>query len=109
MTEIAYTVIAETDSEATMRAYVDWLTGGHIRDVINAGASSAALILLDSEEDGIHRAEMRYVFGSREAFEAYERGPAVALREEGISLFGPKSEHPVRFRRTLGGVVAVLP
>ena len=109
MTEIAYSVIAETDSEATMRAYVDWLTGGHIQDVIDAGARSACLVLMDEADDGIYRAEMRYLFGSRSEFETYERGPAVGLRSEGIALFGPESEHPIRFRRTLGGVAAVLP
>jgi len=109
MTAIAYTVIAETNSEATMRAYVDWLSSGHIRDVIESGAQSATLVRLDKSEDGMHRAEVRYVFGSRNAFEAYEAGPAVALREDGIRLFGPQSEHTVGFRRTLGGVVSVLP
>ena len=109
MTEIAYTVIAETDSEATMRAYVEWLVGGHIRDVIKGGAKSASLVLIDQGTDHAHRVEMRYVFGSRAEFDAYERGPAVALRAEGAALFGAESEHPIRFQRTLGGVVAVLP
>lgn len=92
-----------------MRAYVDWLVGGHIRDVIDAGAQSGTLVRLDPTDGGTHRAEMRYLFESREAFVAYEQGPAVALRAEGIGLFGPQSEHPIRFQRTQGGVVAVLP
>lgn len=109
MSTIAYTVIAETDSEASIRAYVDWLTRGHIRDVIQAGALSGTVVRLDRAEGAPFAAEARYMFGSREDFQRYESGPAVALRAEGIALFGPQSEHPMRFRRTLGGVVATLP
>lgn len=105
---LAYTVIAETDSEAAMRAYVNWLTLGHIEAVIEAGALSATLIRHDLVPGSPLRAEVRYMFGSREAFEAYEQGPAVALRAEGAALFGPQSEHPIRFARTLGGVVQHL-
>ncbi len=109
MSTIAYTVIAETESEASMRAYVAWLIQGHIRDVIQAGALSGTVVRHDHTEGATFTAEARYVFGSREAFQRYEAGPAVALRAEGIALFGPQSEHPMRFRRTLGGVLAALP
>lgn len=109
MSTIAYTVTAQADSEAALRAYVDWLTGGHIQDVIAAGALSGTLIRLDPTPESPLRAEVRYVFESRSAFEAYERGPAVVLRAEGLALFGPQSEHPLRFSRTLGGVVQHLP
>lgn len=108
VTTIAYTVIAETDSEAAMRAYVGWLTGGHIRDVVVAGAVSGTLICLDRDPDRPFRSEVRYMFSSRESFGAYEHGPAAALRAEGLALFGPDSEHPIRFSRTLGGVVQHL-
>ena len=109
MSTIAYTVIAETESEAYIRAYVDWLTRGHIRDVIQAGAISGTVVRIDRADGAPFAAEARYLFGSREDFQQYETGPAMALRAEGIALFGPQSEHPMRFRRTLGGVVATLP
>ncbi len=109
MSTFAYTVIAETESEASLRAYVRWLMNGHINDVIEAGALSGVLTMHEPTDQGLYVSEVRYMFASKEAFEAYERGPAVSLRAEGIALFGPKSEHPVRFRRTLGGVVAVFP
>ena len=109
MSTIAYTVIAETESEASIRAYVDLLTRGHIRDVIQCGAISGTVVRIDRADGAPFAAEARYLFGSREDFQQYETGPAMALRAEGIALFGPQSEHPMRFRRTLGGVVATLP
>lgn len=54
----------------------------------------------------MHRAEVRYMFDSEAAFRAYEAGPAVSLRAEGIALFGPESEHSVRFERTVGIVLS---
>lgn len=109
MSRVAYTVIAETDSEGSIRAYVDWLARGHIAEVVEAGALSGQAIRLETQPGQSYRAEARYVFGSMEAFRAYEAGPAVRLRAEGIGLFGPESPNPMRFIRTLGLIAANLP
>lgn len=109
MSTLAYTVIAETDSEDSIRAYADWLIGGHIAEVVRAGALSGMVVRHDREPGKPFRAEVRYTFGSREAFRAYEAGPAAGLRAEGLALFGPESAHPIRFTRTLGEIVANIP
>ena len=101
-----YAVTAETDSPDAARAYRAWLKGGHIRDVLRGGAVRGELIELDPEPGGPIRIQSRYTFPSRAIFELYERNHAPALREEGIRLFGPKSEHPMRFIRTQGNIIA---
>ena len=106
MGQIAYTVIAETDDESAATAFEAWLVGGHIADVVAAGAESGQLVAIDREASDSHRFEVRYIFGSRKSFLRYEQGPAIALRDEGVALFGPESEHPVRFTRTVGTVAA---
>lgn len=106
MDQIAYTVIAETDSKATADRFVDWLVKGHIADVVKAGALSGQLVSMEQDSPNQHRLEVRYVFGSRGEFDAYESGPAVALRAEGVVLFGPESPSPISFQRTIGRVVA---
>jgi hypothetical protein len=102
--QIAYTVIAETKSSADACAFATWLNDGHISDVVKAGAVSGQLVSFDSDSNGIHRFEVRYIFDSIEQFGAYEDGPAHLLRDEGIALFGPESEHPIRFQRTVGQI-----
>jgi hypothetical protein len=77
--------------------FIAWLAGGHLADVVKAGALDAELV--DFEDfvefgpetaDAIGEVESRYHFASREAFEAYAAGPAVALRAEGMAKFPPE-------------------
>ncbi|GAB5495341.1 MAG: hypothetical protein Phyf2KO_04210 [Phycisphaerales bacterium] len=102
---VAYTVIAETDCSDSAESFADWLLSGHIADVVQAGALSGSLVKIDTDDSQLHRFEVRYMFASEADFRAYEAGPAVSLRAEGIALFGPDSEHSVRFERTLGTVL----
>lgn len=92
---LVYTVRIEAPSEALRREILAWLEDDHAGDVVRAGALDAEVTLLD---DGA--LECRYRFASREAFEAYEAGPAAALRADGRARFGP--ERGVRMSRTLG-------
>jgi len=101
-----YTVTAETESPDAAEAYRAWLLGGHIQSVIEGGASRGELIQIESEPGDPIRIQSRYIFQSREMFETYEREYASALREEGIRLFGPKSEHPMLFSRTHSNIIA---
>ncbi len=92
---LVYTVRIEAPSEAVRGELLAWLEDDHAADVVRAGALDAEVTLLD---DGA--LECRYRFASREAFEAYEAGPAVALREDGRARFGP--DRGVRMSRTVG-------
>lgn len=95
--EFAYTVRCTAATREIAEAFRTWLATGHLRDVCDAGASRAEVVVL---EDGL-TSESRYTFDSRAAFEAYERDHAARLRAEGLALF-PTG---VSFTRTTGDVV----
>lgn len=94
-----YTVTAELPSADIAREFLAWLEDDHLREVVAAGALDGEATLLDG--DG-HVVECRYRFASREAFAAYEAGPAEALRADGRARFGP--ERGVKMRRATGEV-----
>ncbi len=79
---LIYSVRTEFDDAQTRRRYLDWLTLGHCEAVVEAGARSFEIV---SYDDG--SVETQYEFASREAFAAYEAGPAVALRADGKAKF----------------------
>lgn len=110
MPAIIYTVTASipasdpASAQATAREFLGWLTGGHTAEVIAGGATSASVVVLDPEPDEQApptRIETRYRFPSRAAFDAYEAGPAIPLREDGRSRFGGR----VAFERRVGEVI----
>lgn len=104
MPRIAYTVTATLPDEPTMRKYAAWLSDGHLQDVLNAGAASAQLVILDADPtDPPHRVQSDYIFHSRESFDSYTNEKAPALRAQGLALFGPDSG--VTFSRTVGSIL----
>lgn len=101
MMAMAYSVSATCPDEATRDEYVAWLRGGHVDAVIAGGADSATIVVFEGEARP--RAEVRYVFSSRERYERYLREHAPGLRAEGLAKFPP--ERGVVFARTLGHLV----
>jgi hypothetical protein len=99
MAEFYYSVTATLPDEPTAQRFIDWLAHGHIADVVKAGARSGRAIRLDPGGDAAIRVETQYVFASRAAYEAYDAGPAVALRAEGVEKFGDAG---VAFERRTG-------
>lgn len=95
---IRYGVRIETPSLAIADELLVWLTHDHVGEVVRAGAIDAEVVQL---EPTIF--EVRYRFASREAFDAYDRGPAERLRAEGRARFGP--ERGVRMSRSIGEIV----
>lgn len=95
---ISYVVRVSCDTEAHRARMEAWLLGGHLADVVAAGALSATLLRYD---DAPLVLDADYRFASREAFAAYERDHAPRLRAEGKTLF-PEG---VRFERRLGDVL----
>lgn len=103
---VAYTVIAAFPDEVTRGDYLEWLRSEHIAEVIEAGAASATVVRLDRgrAEEPI-AVEVRYLFASREALDAYVRERAPALRAKGLARFPPERE--ITFRRATGDIVHV--
>ncbi|MFG0257487.1 MAG: DUF4286 family protein [Phycisphaerales bacterium JB043] len=99
MARLHYEVTATLPDEETATRFIRWLLDGHLDDVIRGGAISAEAIRLDGEE---YRVLSRYTFESRAAFNAYESGPAIALRAEGVELFGNAG---VTFDRRVGEIL----
>ncbi|HJL15965.1 MAG TPA: DUF4286 family protein [Sandaracinaceae bacterium LLY-WYZ-13_1] len=96
---LVYTVVAELPSAQVAREFLDWLADDHLREVVDAGALEGEAVLLERDgEDAPHVVECRYRFADRAAFDAYEAGPAEALRADGRARFADR----VRFRRTIG-------
>lgn len=86
-----YSVRSRFSNREVRAEFVAWLAGGHLADVVKAGALDAELVEFEPEtEAGIGDVESRYHFASRESFEAYAAGPAVALRAEGMAKFPPE-------------------
>ena len=96
--QFLYSVRSRFTNAATRAEFIGWLAGGHLADVVKAGALDAELVELEPERDGSGDVpgdapgdvESRYHFASREAYEAYAAGPAVALRAEGMAKFPPE-------------------
>jgi hypothetical protein len=106
MYQTHYAVTAFCPSSEAAAAYLDWLVdGGHLRDVLEAGAESARAIRLDPFPNAPPtpiRVVSVYTFKDRSAFEAYEREHAPRLRAEGLEKF---KDVGLRFQREIGEIV----
>lgn len=103
MSTISYTVSVVFDSAELADEWLRWLQGGHIADVLAAGALDAEIVALDGPRPAF---EVRYHFPSRQAFADYETKHAPRLRAEGLQRFPPAKG--VTYQRTLGSVVGVF-
>jgi hypothetical protein len=88
-----YSVRSTFTTREVRAEFIAWLRGGHLADVVHAGALDAELVEFelapDAPADAIADVETRYHFASRAAFDAYANGPAVPLRAEGMAKFPP--------------------
>lgn len=107
MEQIAYTVTASFDRPGSVRAYIDWLSAGHVRSVCEAGAASAIVVAIDPAPGEPPTVQVRYLFPNRDALAGYLSEHAPRLRAEGLALFGPESG--VVFSRSVGRVAHVEP
>jgi len=98
MFPVSYSVFATLPDAQTAAEYIGWLEAGHLRAVILGGALDGAILV--SPDSSTQVVESRYTFANLDAFKAYERDHAPALREEGLGLFGTRDG--VRFERRLG-------
>eukprot|EP01032_Pedospumella_encystans_P011093 gene11093-12926_t len=83
MAQVRYTVTASMATQEILVEYIAWLKAGHAQALIDAGALSAEVNVIDTEEGEGIKAEATYVFPSQESLQAYMDGPALALREDG--------------------------
>lgn len=97
-----YTVrcIIENGGTDLADAWLDWMYGEHLGQVLASGARSAEIVRLDGP---VTTFEARYVFASRQEFQHYERDHAPRLRADGLRRFPPESG--IRFERTTGEIV----
>ena len=98
----AYTVTAKFEGEAVAREYAAWLEHGHLQLVIDGGAREATFVQVTPTHF-----EVRYLFADEAAFRAYEAGPAVPLRADGLARF--PASRGVAMSRATGVVRARLP
>jgi hypothetical protein len=98
---ISYTVRGTFKNREVSERWLSWLVDGHLAEVLEAGAVGAMAIKLDGEPPVI---EARYLFASRESFDAYLRLHAPRLRAQGLALF--PVELGLRYDRSVGEVVA---
>jgi hypothetical protein len=100
---VVYSVRAEFPDAATRERYVEWLRNGHCQAVVRAGGalSGEVTVFADGSVDS------RYVFGSQADFDAYDAGPAIALRADSALRFPACSG--IRLVRSLGIRVARAP
>lgn len=99
MSAFHYCVQATFTDERVANEWLAWLRDGHIADVMRGGALDAEIIKIDGEALTY---EVHYHFASREAFAAYERDFAPALRAEGLAKF--PTSRGVSYRRATGEV-----
>lgn len=100
---VVYSIRAQFPDAATRQRYVEWLRDGHCQAVVRSGGalSGEVTVLQDGTVDS------RYVFGSQADFDAYEAGPAIALRADRALRFPPGSG--VSLVHSLGVRVARAP
>jgi len=104
-TPVLYGVMATLPDERTLDDYLDWLRGGHLEDVVRAGAVSAVASRLVDPPHPL-RVETRYLFASRAEYESYLTDHAPRLRAQGLARFGSRG---VGFARNLAAIEAVSP
>lgn len=96
---LRYVVTAELPSEQVQDEYLRWLRDGHAQAVVEGGALSAEILILDGDGWSVATS---YTFASRAAFACYEVEVAPALRADGVATF--VDVHGVRFSRSLGEI-----
>ncbi|MDX2118971.1 MAG: DUF4286 family protein [Planctomycetota bacterium] len=110
---ILYAVTAALPDPRLRDDYIAWLTGGHVQEVIAAGASEARVVVLDPDpnpaaeagENATFRVESVYIFPTRQALETYFRDHAPRLRAEGVARFASRG---VTFQRRIGRVAGLF-
>jgi len=101
MAAISYTVVATLPDEQTASEYIAWLEGGHVAEVVGAGANNGMIIRIQDPATPI-QVETRYLFANQAAFDRYVREAAPGLRAAGLGRF-PLSRG-IRFERRVGTV-----
>ncbi len=98
----SYAVTASFADPTVAPEWIGWMEKEHLADVISAGALSGTVIALD---DG--RAEARYEFADRAAYDRYLVDHAPRLRALGIALF--PTERGITYERRAGPTISQQP
>jgi hypothetical protein len=84
---ILYEVSAELHDPSVVEAWVGWMLGEHIDDVVVAGAERGRLLWVVGRPRSFI---VQYEFATRRALQEYLSRHAPRLRAEGIRRFGPE-------------------
>lgn len=103
---VRYTVTATPINNEVRDDYRLWLKNGHVQALIEVGAISADIAIVDTEENELPKVETSYVFPSREALETYFNGAAIALRGETKTRWIDTAK--VSFSRRITSIVFVI-
>lgn len=104
--QVRYTVTAAISNADVLSEYLAWLNAGHAQALIDAGATSAEVSVVETLEGEDLMAEASYVFPSRESLQAYFDGPALLLREDGKVRWMDTGK--IRFSRRIATIEIVL-
>lgn len=101
--QVRYIVSGILQNQEVLTEFLDWLKGGHIQALLDAGALSSEIDIVES--DSI-RVDIHYIFPDRATLQAYFDGPATALREDGKKRFIDTNK--IVFSRSIATIDAVL-
>lgn len=98
---VLYSVTAHLPDDAVAEEFLQWLRGGHVADMVAAGALWACVVQQQMDGPGGAITSM-YGFKDEGAFQTYLSDEAPRMRGEGLALFGPATGKGVTFTRSLG-------
>lgn len=103
--DVQYAVLATLPTLELRDQYREWLSHGHVQEVVACGARSAMVVMLDAGEGvgGVWRVLAVYRFPSQASLDRYLRHDAPRLRAQGQALFGPPTG--VTFSRWSGPII----
>ncbi len=100
---MVYEVTAHVETTEDRDAYLEWLGRGHVQGVLDGGALNA-VVTVYPQNSGFS-IESRYMFPTKDLFEAYDTDLAAALRSATAAEFGDR----VRFDRKVGDLAFRYP
>ena len=101
--QVRYVVSAVIQSQEVLTEFVDWLKGGHMQALLDAGALSAEI---DIVEGDCIKVDIHYIFPDRATLQAYFDGPALLLREDGKRRFIDTNK--IIFSRSIATIESTL-
>ena len=101
-----YTVTATLSSQSALQPYLDWLSNGHIQDLLPWALDAQVIVLSSESSSSYPQVQSAYRFASQKEFEEYQNQGAPKLQAEGKAL--AEKLGGITFTRTWGTQVAFV-